>query len=109
MDRSRQKTWDAENYTTVACRISRQEAEKLREHLAQFHLTRYTFLRMVCQWAIRGDLDQLLRVMENVFHGTAPRDEVVAELDGIVRGLSHPYIRPQRTRARREEEQKSEK
>lgn len=99
MDRQRQRDWDAKNYTTISCRISKSDAEELRWKLATFHFTRYTFFRMLCKWVISGKADSLLRVMENVYAGNATEAQLTAELDGIVRGLAHPYYPPRASRA----------
>lgn len=85
--RTPQAKWDKEHYTTVSCRISRDQEEQLRRKLTEFGLTRYTFLRLCCEWAIAGRVDDYLREMRQTVVNEGKGDK---ELNGIVSGRSHP-------------------
>lgn len=79
--------WEKEHYATVSCRISRDQEKLLRRKLTEFGLTRYPFLRLCCEWAIVGKVDEYLREMRQMVVDEGKGDK---ELNGIVSCRSHP-------------------
>jgi hypothetical protein len=75
------KKWDAENYCTVSCRMSKAERDALREKLTSRGLTVHTFVRNACEMYLIGNHDELLEPQ-------LTREQRSKELDDIVRGKS---------------------